>query len=48
MYNYFALHYDELTENVDYKVRSDYISDFFNEYGIRQGSTILEIGRAHV
>ncbi len=43
MYNYLALHYDELTENVDYKVRSDYISDFFNEYGIRQGSTILDL-----
>lgn len=40
MYNYFALHYDELTENVDYKVRSAYISGFFNKYGI---STILDL-----
>lgn len=31
-YNTFALFYDSLTENVDYKVRSKYISDFFYKY----------------
>ncbi len=29
-YNKFAYYYDRLTENVDYEVRSDYISGFFN------------------
>ena len=43
MYNYFALHYDELTENVDYKVRSDYISDFFNKFGITPGASVLDL-----
>lgn len=43
MYNSFAYCYDELTENVDYKVRSDYISGFFNEYGISQGDTVLDL-----
>lgn len=28
-YNTFALFYDRLTENADYKVRSDYILTFF-------------------
>lgn len=32
-YNTFARYYDILTENVDYKVRSDYISNFFYELG---------------
>ncbi|MCM1114405.1 MAG: class I SAM-dependent methyltransferase [Clostridium sp.] len=31
-YNIFAAYYDRLTENVDYKVRSDYISNFFSKY----------------
>lgn len=31
-YNTFAQFYDCLTENVDYKVRSEYISNFFSEY----------------
>lgn len=31
-YNNFAAFYDKLTENVDYKVRSEYISDFFSRY----------------
>lgn len=43
MYNYFALHYDELTENVDYKVRSDYISGFFNKLGIPENATLLDL-----
>lgn len=43
MYNCFAFCYDELTENVDYKVRSDYISGFFNEYGILPGDTVLDL-----
>ncbi|MDE6659850.1 MAG: methyltransferase domain-containing protein [Eubacterium sp.] len=43
MYNYFALHYDELTENVDYKVRSEYISGFFNKYGISKDDTVLDL-----
>lgn len=34
MSSYYALarYYDSLTENVDYKVRSDYISNFFSKY----------------
>lgn len=32
-YNTFALFYDRLTENADYEVRSDYISNFFSQYG---------------
>lgn len=32
-YNTFALFYDRLTENADYEVRSDYISNFFSKYG---------------
>lgn len=43
MYNYFALHYDELTENVDYKVRSDYISGFFNKSGIPENASLLDL-----
>ncbi len=41
-YNYFADFYDALTENVDYEVRSDYISDFFAASGIEQG-TVLDL-----
>lgn len=33
-YNIFSTLYDALTENVDYEVRSDYISDFFIAEGI--------------
>lgn len=36
-YNIFAKYYDHLTENVDYKVRSDYISNFLTMYGIKDG-----------
>lgn len=31
-YNTFALFYDRLTENVEYQVRSEYISNFFSQY----------------
>lgn len=31
-YNTFAQFYDKLTENVEYKVRADYVSDFFSSY----------------
>ncbi len=42
-YNYFAEIYDDLTFNVDYKVRSDYISGFFNEYGLAKNSYIIDL-----
>lgn len=41
-YDQFAQLYDELTLDVNYKVRSDYISDFFKANGINQG-TILDL-----
>jgi ubiquinone/menaquinone biosynthesis C-methylase UbiE len=41
-YNHFADVYDILTTNVDYKVRSEYISGFFIEQGISNG-TILDL-----
>lgn len=41
-YNFFAGLYDALTENVDYKVRSDYISDFFKAENINDG-TLLDL-----
>lgn len=43
MYNYFAFRYDELTENVDYKVRSDYISGFFVKYGLKKNDAVLDL-----
>lgn len=42
-YNYFAEIYDDLTQNVDYKVRSDYISDFFNELGVTENALVLDL-----
>lgn len=42
-YNYFAEFYDDLTENVDYKVRSEYISGFFNKYGLKDDAQILDL-----
>ncbi len=36
-YNCLASFYDSLTENVDYAVRSAYISNFFIRYGITEG-----------
>lgn len=41
-YNKFADFYDTLTENVDYKVRSDYISNFFSKYG-NGGVNLLDL-----
>ena len=41
-YNTFAQFYDRLTENVDYEVRSNYISDFFCEYG-NGGRRVLDL-----
>lgn len=41
-YNKFAYYYDILTENVDYKVRSDYISNFFSDYG-NGGNKLLDL-----
>jgi len=42
-YNYFAEIYDDLTENVDYKVRSEYISGFFNKYDLKADAKILDL-----
>ncbi|MFR5876596.1 MAG: class I SAM-dependent DNA methyltransferase [Eubacterium sp.] len=39
-YNFFASLYDSLTVNVDYEVRSDYISDFFTAKNINNGTII--------
>ncbi|MDE6470452.1 MAG: class I SAM-dependent methyltransferase [Eubacterium sp.] len=41
-YNTLAQFYDFLTENVDYKVRSEYISNFFSEYG-NGGKNVLDL-----
>ncbi len=41
-YNTFALFYDRLTENADYEVRSDYISNFFSQYG-SGGKNVLDL-----
>ncbi len=41
-YNTFAQFYDRLTENVDYKVRSSYISNFFSQHGKGKG-TVLDL-----
>ena len=38
----FALFYDRLTENAEYEVRSEYISNFFSEYG-NGGKTVLDL-----
>ena len=36
-YNSFAYYYDELTKNVDYKGRAEYISEILKEYNIDDG-----------
>ncbi|MCM1285197.1 MAG: class I SAM-dependent methyltransferase [Acetobacter sp.] len=41
-YQTFAEFYDRLTENVDYKVRSEYISNFFSRYG-KNEKTVLDL-----
>ncbi len=43
-YGIFAKYYDALTQNVDYEVRSDYISGFFHQAGIGEDDFILDIG----
>ena len=41
-YNTFAKFYDELTENVEYKKRTDYISSFFKKYADKC-ETVLDL-----
>lgn len=41
-YNTFAQFYDCLTENVDYEVRSEYISNFFSVFG-NNGRRVLDL-----
>lgn len=41
-YKTFAQFYDELTDNVDYKVRSDYISNFFSRYS-NGGNKVIDL-----
>jgi len=41
-YETFAVFYDSLTENVDYKVRNNYISNFFSRYG-NGGKIVLDL-----
>ena len=41
-YNTFAQFYDRLTENVDYKVRSEYISGFFSRYN-KDAENVLDL-----
>lgn len=36
-YNSFASVYDELTKNVDYKARAEYISEILKKYNIKEG-----------
>lgn len=43
MYNYFARHYDELTDNIDYESRAKYIASFFDKYGIKSGSSLIDL-----
>lgn len=42
-YNHFALVYDELTENVEYEKRFEYMLCFFKKYGIQSGSRVLDL-----
>lgn len=39
-YTVFAQYYDRLLKNAEYEVRSDYISGFFNAYGINGGKLL--------
>ena len=39
-YNYFANLYDCLTDNVNYQVRSDYISDFFDDNNLSVATVV--------
>ncbi len=42
MYNHFARVYDELTENVSYAERAEYISGFFNKYSVKNVGKLLD------
>lgn len=42
-YNHFASVYDELTENVEYKKRFEYLISFFNEFKIKYGASVLDL-----
>lgn len=42
-YNYFAEVYDDLTKNVDYDARSEYLASFLNDAGIKTGSDIIDL-----
>lgn len=42
-YNRFATVYDELTDNVEYKKRTDYIHRFFKLYNIAEGSSVIDL-----
>lgn len=42
-YNQFAYVYDELTENVEYKKRFEYIMTFFNDFGISSPAKVLDL-----
>lgn len=42
-YNHFASVYDELTENVEYKKRFDYLISFFVKYNIGSGAKVLDL-----
>lgn len=39
-YNYFANIYDDLTNNVEYEARADYISSLFSSNGINKGALL--------
>lgn len=41
-YNYFAQLYDDLTNNVEYEKRAEYILNILNEHGINNG-TVLDL-----
>lgn len=42
-YSTFASVYDKLTENAQYEVRSDYISDFFSSNSVPNGANVLDL-----
>lgn len=42
-YNQFAFVYDELTENVEYEKRFEYMISFFEDFGINPPSKVLDL-----
>ena len=42
-YKQFAFVYDELTENVEYKKRFNYLMSFFKEFNILPGESVLDL-----